>query len=86
MSEVAMRVYTVRPDNSRALDADAYADVFAHAGIEACGFATVQDAVFAAMADGERDGVATLCLGSLYMYGEVKAAVEEYPLKKQARE
>jgi hypothetical protein len=38
------------------------------------------------MADGERDGVATLCLGSLYMYGEVKAAVEEYPLKKQARE
>jgi hypothetical protein len=60
--------------------------VFAHAGIEARGFATVQEAVFAAMADGERDGVATLCLGSLYMYGEVKAAVEEYPLKKQARE
>ena len=86
MSEVAMRVYTVRPDNSRALDADAYADVFAHAGIEARGFATVQEAVFAAMADGERDGVATLCLGSLYMYGEVKAAVEEYLLKKQARE
>jgi dihydrofolate synthase/folylpolyglutamate synthase len=78
MSEVAMRVYTVRPDNSRALDADAYANVFAQNGIEAHGFETVHDAVFAAMADGLRDGVATLCLGSLYMYGEVKAAVEEY--------
>ena len=78
MGEVAMRVYTVRPDNSRALDADSYADAFARVGVEAHGFETVREAVFAAMADGLRDGVATLCLGSLYMYGEVKAAVKEY--------
>jgi dihydrofolate synthase/folylpolyglutamate synthase len=84
MSEVAMRVYTVRPDNSRALDAAAYADVFVENGIEAHGFETVHDAVFAAMADGARDGVATLCLGSLYMYGEVKAAVEKYRTKEKS--
>ncbi len=85
MSEVAARVYTVRPDNSRALDSDAYAEVFRQNGIPAHGFSTVQEAVFAAMDAGRADGVATLCLGSLYMYGEVKAAVEEYRKLHESR-
>ena len=78
MSEVALRVFTVRPDNSRALDSAAYAEVFEENGVPAQAFLTVRDAVFAAMDAGRRDGVATLCLGSLYMYGEIRAAVEEY--------
>ena len=78
MSEVACRAFTVRPDNSRALAANAFADVFEAGGVPAQGFATVKDAVFAAMDEGKKSGKPTLCLGSLYMYGEVKAAVEEY--------
>ncbi len=78
MSEVAFRAFTVRPDNSRALAADEYAKVFAGEGLISEGFATVRDAVFAAMDAGKASGRATLCLGSLYMYGEVKSAVEEY--------
>ncbi|MBQ8448941.1 MAG: bifunctional folylpolyglutamate synthase/dihydrofolate synthase, partial [Clostridia bacterium] len=83
MSEVACRAFTVRPDNSRALAANAFADVFEAGGVPAQGFATVKDAVFAAMDEGKKSGKPTLCLGSLYMYGEVKAAVEEY-MKKNA--
>ena len=78
MSEVAVRVYTVRPDNSRALDSDAYAAVFEENGIPATGYATVKEAVWAAMDAGQAAGLDTLCLGSLYMYGEVKAATQEY--------
>ncbi len=78
MSEVACRAFTVRPDNSRALDSREYAKVFVQGGVPAEGFATVKEAVFAAMDAGKESGKPTLCLGSLYMYGEVKAAVEEY--------
>ena len=78
MSEIACRAFTVRPDNSRALDSREYAKVFEHDGVPAEGFSTVKEAVFAAMDAGKASGKATLCLGSLYMYGEVKAAVDEY--------
>ncbi len=78
MSEVAARAFTVRPDNSRALDAAAYAKVFADRGIPAEGYATVAEAVTAAMTACARDGKALLCLGSLYMYGEVVEAVEQF--------
>ena len=81
MSEIACRAFTVRPDNSRALAAGEYAKVFESDGVPAEGFATVKDAVFAAMDAGLESGTPTLCLGSLYMYGEVKAAVDEYMKK-----
>ena len=82
MSEVACRAFTVRPDSYRALSAGEFAAVFEQDGVPAQGFATVKDAVFAAMDAGLESGKPTLCLGSLYMYGEVKAAVEEYKAKK----
>ena len=78
MSEVAARVFTVRPDNHRALDAEAYARVFEARGIPAEGYATVAEAIAAAMAACRRDGKALLCLGSLYMYGEVVEAVAHF--------
>ena len=83
MGEVACRAFTVRPDSYRALAAGEFAKVFEQSGVPAEGFATVKDAVFAAMDAGLENGTPTLCLGSLYMYGEVKSAVEEY-MKKNA--
>ena len=83
MGEVACRAFTVRPDSYRALSASEFAKVFEQGGVPAEGFATVKDAVFAAMDAGLENGTPTLCLGSLYMYGEVKSAVEEY-MKKNA--
>ena len=75
MAEVADRAFCVRPANDRALDPAAYAENFRKMGIPAEGYATVAEGVKAAMGVAEREGKALLCLGSLYMYGEVHAAV-----------
>ena len=78
MSEVAERVFTVRPANDRALDPMRYAALFREAGIPATGHDTVADGVHAAMKAARENGKALLCLGSLYMYGEVREAVLSY--------
>ena len=46
-------------------------------GIPAEGYATMAEGVKAASRAAEAEGKALLCLGSLYMYGEVLEAVEE---------
>ena len=75
MAEVAERAFCVRPANDRALDPTAYAEAFRKMGIPAEGYATVAEGVQAAMEVAAAEGKALLCLGSLYMYGEVRAAV-----------
>ncbi len=78
MGEVACRAFTVRPENKRALSAEDFAKVFEQNGVPAEDFATVREAVFAALDAGKESGKPTLCLGSLYMYAEIKEAVAEY--------
>jgi dihydrofolate synthase/folylpolyglutamate synthase len=75
MGEVTARAFCVRPANDRALDAAKYAESFRAIGIPAEGYATVAEGVAAASAVALAEGKALLCLGSLYMYGEVRAAV-----------
>jgi dihydrofolate synthase/folylpolyglutamate synthase len=75
MGEVTARAFCVRPANDRALDAAKYAESFRAIGIPAEGYATVAEGVAAASAVALTEGKALLCLGSLYMYGEVRAAV-----------
>ncbi len=82
MAEVAERVFTVRPDNSRALSAEDFAAVFRGLGLPAKGYETVAAAVHAAMEACEKNHKALLTLGSLYMYGEVKEAVDSYQRRK----
>lgn len=75
ISPVAERVFTVTPDNPRALPASDYAKVFCDKGVCAMGYATVKEAVDAAMAYAKENNKALICLGSLYMYGEVYACI-----------
>ena len=75
MGEVTARAFCVRPANDRALDAAKYAEAFRAIGIPAEGYATVAEGVRAASEVAAAQGKALLCLGSLYMYGEVRAAV-----------
>ncbi len=82
MAEVAERVFTVRPDNSRALSAEDFAAVFRALGLPTQGYGTVEAAVHAAMEACEMHHKPLLTLGSLYMYGEVKAAVDSYQRRK----
>lgn len=76
MASVACRVFCLTPDNPRSLPADEYAQVFTALGIDATPCASVSDAVKAGMTYAKEHGIPLICLGSLYMYGEVKAAVE----------
>ena len=75
MAEVADRAFCVRPANDRALDPTAYAETFRGMGVPAEGYVTVAEGVKAAVKVAEQEKKALLCLGSLYMYGEVHEAV-----------
>ena len=75
MKGEARKVFTVAPDNARALSADRYAEVFRSLGVPAEGFASYDEAVAAALADSERSNVPLLALGSLYAYAPFKKAL-----------
>ena len=71
ISEVAAKVFCLTPDNPRALNANDYAKVFNDLGIEASYHIAVNEAVECAKNDAVKNNKSILCLGSLYMYGEV---------------
>lgn len=71
ISEIASKVFCLTPDNPRALSANDYASVFNSLGAEASCYLTVKDAVSSAVNDALKNNKSILCLGSLYMYGEV---------------
>ena len=75
LKPVARRVFTVTPSNPRALSAAEYAAQFANHKIPATPCEGVEEGVRAAIADCRENGVPLICLGSLYLYGEVADAV-----------
>ena len=75
ISEIANKVFCLTPDNPRALNAKDYAKVFNKSGIEAAHYSTVKDAVSNAVNDAIKNNKSILCLGSLYMYGEVVESI-----------
>ena len=77
MAEVGARAFCLTPDNPRALPADEYARVFASLGVEASAYGSVNDAVSAALEWGREYDTPIVCLGSLYMYCEVRRAMDE---------
>ena len=75
ISRIASVVYCVKPDNPRALDPASLADVYRSFGVEAHAAESVDEGVRLAL---EAAGnCVVLCTGSLYMYGEIKRAVED---------
>lgn len=75
ISQVAAEVFTVKPDNPRALAAEALAAEYRSRGVTAVSFGSVGEAVDAVF-DASRGGIPTVALGSLYMYGAVAEAVD----------
>jgi dihydrofolate synthase/folylpolyglutamate synthase len=75
ISSVAHKVFTVTPDNPRSLDAKEYAKVFSKLSIDSEGYSTIDKAAEAAVKYCKDNGKALVCLGSLYMYADVKAAI-----------
>lgn len=81
LAPLASEVFTVRPNNPRALAAEALAEEFRASDVTAHAHASVADAVTEAVARAEQTGQALICLGSLYMYEEVTDALDTIPQK-----
>lgn len=77
MSEVGCHAFCVKPDNPRALPAEDYAKVFEELGVDASPCTDVDAAIDAAAQLAKRHDLPVVCLGSLYMYGEVYRAVKK---------
>ena len=75
MSEVASDVFCLTPDNPRALPASDYAEVFSSLGVSAIACDSVESAVSAALLWASEAKRPIICLGSLYMYGDVVRAL-----------
>ena len=77
IARVASCVYTLTPDNPRALTADAYAEVFSSLGVAATSSDTLALATERAYRAALEEGSALVVLGSLYTYREVRDKINE---------
>ena len=71
IAPVAREVFTLKPDNPRAMEADALAAVYAERGVPAKGYPTIAAALQAARARAKKLGAPLLILGSLYLYKDI---------------
>jgi len=71
------QAFVLTPDNPRALPAADLAAVFESVGVPATPFASVREAVCAAVQAARERGMPLLSLGSLYMYAEVTDILEK---------
>lgn len=82
LSRIAARVYTITPDNPRALSSAEFAKCISDLGTEAHPSSSISEAVSLAYADAKESGMPLVCFGSLYTYGEVASEIEK--IKKEA--
>lgn len=75
ISEVALEVYTVSPNNPRALGAVEYACAFSELGVASYPCHTIKDALTRCISASRADNAPIIALGSLYMYEELSAAL-----------
>ena len=71
LKPVSAKVFTVTPNNPRALAAKEYAVYFQNHKIPASSFEHIEDALRAALDDCKKTGKPLICLGSLYLYQEL---------------
>lgn len=77
ISSVAARVYTVTPNNPRALDAESYAKEFEKNGIAAIPCESYDKAVKLGYGQSCKDSLPLLCVGSLYSYPDFKSSLKK---------
>lgn len=75
LAPTAAKVFTVMPPNERSLASAGVEMEFEQFGTEAAAFDVLDEGVYAAVEEASRTGRPLVCLGSLYMYADVKKAV-----------
>ena len=83
LSEIASAAYTITPDNKRALTASDFAKILGDLGVTAEPNETITDALKSAIERSDKTGEAIVCLGSLYTYVDVTAALEKLDVAKR---
>lgn len=78
LSEVVNKAFTVTPHNDRALDSYLLAKVFVANNVKATPYHDIESAVFAAIRESKETKTPLIILGSLYMYSDIKHAVNKY--------
>lgn len=77
MSEAGEHAFCIKPDNPRALSPEDFARVFERLGVTATPCTDIDGAINAAAELAKQNSMPVVCLGSLYMYGEVYKAVKK---------
>ncbi len=77
ISEIAEEVFCITPENPRALNGSEYAAEFRALGIQACHADSPKEALKLALSKAKKEKKAILCVGSLYMYGQIVEALEQ---------
>ena len=77
IGRVAQKVFTVTPANPRSLPAEEYALHFSNSGTEATPCQTVADGAKMAIEYAKAHQIPLICLGSLYLYGELFQEIEK---------
>ena len=77
MKPITAHAFTVTPNNPRSLAAEDYAAQLTAHDISATPYASVAAGVKAAIERSKEENIPLVCLGSLYLYEEVEAAIRE---------
>ena len=81
LSGVSQRVFTVTPNNPRALSSKLLAEVFSGYGVEASYYDSINSAAEAVYDYAVRTHLPILAVGSLYMYNDIRTSFENYRTK-----
>jgi dihydrofolate synthase/folylpolyglutamate synthase len=77
ISEISSHVFTITPNNPRALSADDYSREFHSLNISATPCLNIRCALLEAIRLAKENNNAIFCLGSLYTYGDVISSLGE---------
>lgn len=83
IARVAAYVYTITPDNPRALSAEDYAKTLSKYGVLAKATSGISEAVALAVSEVDKNGDALVCLGSLYTYADITAEIARLGIGKR---
>ena len=76
LSRVVSHAVTVTPKNPRALKGEAYAQALSERGIDAISRDSIEEGVRSALAIAKKEDSILICLGSLYLYRDVREALK----------
>ena len=69
------KVFTVTPNNERALDAESLANLYLDNGANAKSYEDLKEALNNAIESSKEENKPLICLGSLYLYSEIKEII-----------